>query len=178
MVCPRLQWARPTLANLKGQVEMYAPIHREMRMKADATMTAQRAVVVEEEWKATTLRKLRNKMKNKPVAEDARTRYNNILTPGILDLRSERELAASHGRERTGKFFPKLSGSLRFVHRSQQFSFLEFAMIQPQGPELFSVGRIQELAQGPSVLPSPSHSLPYPRDLQAIKRQAASRAQR
>lgn len=91
MVCPRLPWAGPTLADLEGQGEVYAPIHREMRMKADATMTAQRAVVVEEEWKATTLRKLRNKMKNKPVAEDARTRYNNILTSGILDLRFERE---------------------------------------------------------------------------------------
>lgn len=147
MVYPRLQWAGPTIADLEGQVEAYVPTYRETRMKADTTMTEQRAAAVEQEWKTSMLGKLRNKMKNKPVAKDARTRYNNILQSGILNIRCEREfseeLQTMVENEQVSLF---RSSGLRLTDQAQQFSFLDFATVQPQGPEIFSTGRIQELA--------------------------------
>jgi len=178
MVCPRLQWAGPTIADLEGQVEVYAPMHREMLRKADTTVTEHRAVAMEQEWKASTLTKLRNKMKSKPLAEDARTRYNNILKSGILDIRCEREfgeeLQAMVENEQASL---SQNRDLRLTDQAQQFSFLDFAMVQPQGPEIFAAGRIQQLAPRDNAaavtVPQPAISQKT-RDYQAASRESST----
>lgn len=128
LICPRLRWAGSTTDALFASVKAYA-----------STST------VAPQWEANMMTKLRNRMKKKTLTAEGQVRYQNMLRSGVLEMSGEEDVRQEVWNMVRQKQVSSAFQSKDEAENSQQFSFLDFTLVQSQGAEMFPLQRLEEL---------------------------------